>query len=412
MVSGAERQRWVGWFEWAFSPGLRAAADDRSHAGAFGGRSSEERRSSGGRAAEPDVRRLCRSPVALPPHRLGSADEAASDAEKARLNDTFAALCRIPSSFGSERACADHVAALLRAMGLEVAEDDAAAAAGAECGNLLARIPGRGERSILLCAHLDTVDDGGVPIEPVVVDGGWENANAGILGADNKAAVAVMLELARRCSVEGSPVGLELLFTVSEENALAGRQGVRRERPAVRLRLRLRPRDPDRRGRHGVADLLPHRRRLPRPRRPRRHPPRGRPLGDPRRRARDRRDAARADRRADDRQRRLDPGRRRLHQHRPGALPAAGRDPLARPRAGRGRGGEPRRRHPRRRRPRRVRRRRHLRAAVRRLPRQARRARGAGRRGGAARVRLRAAPDRHRRRLGRQRARVAPACRA
>ena len=88
----------------------------------------------------------------------------ASDAEKARLNDTFAALCRIPSSFGHERACADHVAALLRSLGLEVAEDDAAGAAGAECGNLLARLPGRGERSILLCGHLDTVDDGGVPI--------------------------------------------------------------------------------------------------------------------------------------------------------------------------------------------------------------------------------------------------------
>jgi tripeptide aminopeptidase len=146
----------------------------------------------------------------------------ASDAEKARLNDTFAALCRIPSSFGSERACADHVAAELRSMGLEVTEDDAADAAGAECGNLLARLPGRGARSILLCGHLDTVDDGGVPIDPVVVDGGWENANAGILGADNKAAVSVMLELARRCSVEGSPVGVELLFTVSEENALAG----------------------------------------------------------------------------------------------------------------------------------------------------------------------------------------------
>ena len=146
----------------------------------------------------------------------------ASDAERARLNDTFAALCRIPSSFGSERACADHVAAELRTLGLEVTEDGAAAAAGAECGNLLARLPGRGERSIVLCGHLDTVDDGGVPIEPVVVDGGWENANPGILGADNKAAVAVMLELARRCSVEGSPVGVELLFTVSEENALAG----------------------------------------------------------------------------------------------------------------------------------------------------------------------------------------------
>ena len=95
------------------------------------------------------------------------------------------------------------------------AEEDAA-------GNLLARLPGRGERSILLCAHLDTVDDGGVPIDPVIVDGGWENANDGILGADNKAAVAVILELARRCSVEGSPVGLELLFTTGEENALEG----------------------------------------------------------------------------------------------------------------------------------------------------------------------------------------------
>ena len=36
------------------------------------------------------------------------------------------------------------------------------------------------------------------PIEPVVVDGGWENAHDTILGADNKAAVAVFLEAARR----------------------------------------------------------------------------------------------------------------------------------------------------------------------------------------------------------------------
>ncbi len=107
-------------------------------------------------------------------------------------------------------------------MGLDVTEDGAAEAAGAECGNLLARLPGRGGRSILLCGHLDTVDDGGVPIEPVIVNDGWENANDGILGADNKAAVAVILELARRCSVEGAPVGLELLFTTGEENALEG----------------------------------------------------------------------------------------------------------------------------------------------------------------------------------------------
>ena len=145
----------------------------------------------------------------------------ASEAEKARLNETFADLCRIVSPFGAERECAERVADELRGMDLEVHEDDAAEAAGAECGNLLVRVPGRTERSILLCAHLDTVAVTG-DIAPVVEDDGWVNAHAAILGADNKAAVAVLLEVARRCAREPGPVGLELLFTVSEENALAG----------------------------------------------------------------------------------------------------------------------------------------------------------------------------------------------
>lgn len=145
----------------------------------------------------------------------------ASEVERRRLNETFARLCAIPSPFGSERACAEAVARELRTMGLDVEEDGAAAESGAECGNLLARIPGRGERTIMLCAHLDTVPETGV-IEPVLDDDGWVSAGDTILGADNKAAVAVILEVARRCAVEGSPVGLELLFTVSEENALAG----------------------------------------------------------------------------------------------------------------------------------------------------------------------------------------------
>ena len=147
----------------------------------------------------------------------------ASDVERRRLNDTFARLCAIPSPFGHERACAEAVARELRTMGIDVEEDGVAAEAGAECGNLLARIPGRGERTILLCSHLDTVPEDGT-IEPVVVDGGWESAGDTILGADNKAAVAVMLEVARRCAIEGSPVNIELLFTVCEEVGLAGAQ--------------------------------------------------------------------------------------------------------------------------------------------------------------------------------------------
>jgi tripeptide aminopeptidase len=137
----------------------------------------------------------------------------ASEAEKARLAELFTALCRIPSPSGREQECADRVLAELRRVGVTADSD--------EHGNLLARIPGRSDRSLLMCAHMDTVEPV-APIEPVLVDGGWENAHDGILGADNKAALAVMLEVARRVSIEGSPVGLELLFTVSEEDALAG----------------------------------------------------------------------------------------------------------------------------------------------------------------------------------------------
>jgi len=145
----------------------------------------------------------------------------ASEVERRRLNDTFAELCAISSPSGQERAMADRVTAELTALGIAVEEDDAAPAAGAQCGNLLARLPGRSERSVLLCAHLDTVPHEGA-IEPVLVDGGWESAGDTILGADNKAAIAVFLELARRTAIEGSPVAVELLFTVSEERALAG----------------------------------------------------------------------------------------------------------------------------------------------------------------------------------------------
>jgi tripeptide aminopeptidase len=145
----------------------------------------------------------------------------ASEVERRRLNDLFAELCAIPSPFGLERAMADRVAADLRGLGVETIEDGAAAESGAQSGNLLARLSGRAERWVMLCAHLDTVPHDGA-VEPVLVDGGWESAGDTILGADNKAAVAGLLALAHRAAVEGLPVGVELLFTVSEENALAG----------------------------------------------------------------------------------------------------------------------------------------------------------------------------------------------
>jgi tripeptide aminopeptidase len=146
-----------------------------------------------------------------------------SPAQREKLAETFVSLCRIESPSGRERACADWVAAELRSLGLEPEEDQAGEVAGSDAGNLLAHLPGTGEESILICTHLDTVPLTAA-VEPVLVDGGWENAGEGILGADNKAAVAVALELVRalKAAPEPPPVGVELLFTVCEETGLRG----------------------------------------------------------------------------------------------------------------------------------------------------------------------------------------------
>jgi tripeptide aminopeptidase len=146
-----------------------------------------------------------------------------SEAERERLHQTFAALCAIPSPSRQERACADWLTDELRSMGLVVEEDDSGPALGSDAGNLLARIPGRADASILLCAHMDTVPLA-APLEPVLVDGAWENANDGILGADNKSAVAVIVELARRFTQGAAPppIGIEMLFTICEEVSVGG----------------------------------------------------------------------------------------------------------------------------------------------------------------------------------------------
>ena len=146
----------------------------------------------------------------------------ASAEEKARVVSDFVRLCEVESPSRRERAMADAVTADLRGLGLDVDEDRSGGETGSDAGNLLARIPAPpGGRTILLCAHLDTVPlDAAVRVEQA--DGVITNANEAILGADNKAAVAVILGVARRLAAGDTPVGVEILFTTCEELALAG----------------------------------------------------------------------------------------------------------------------------------------------------------------------------------------------
>jgi len=138
-----------------------------------------------------------------------------------RLFETFTRLCETPSETGYEREVADWIAAQLRGFGWEVVEDDSAERADANAGNLICRIPGRSEEWVSFFAHMDTVPHT-EPIQVVLADGVFRSAGETILGADNKAAVAVLMELAANARSEQPACGLELVFTVAEEEGLRG----------------------------------------------------------------------------------------------------------------------------------------------------------------------------------------------
>jgi tripeptide aminopeptidase len=145
----------------------------------------------------------------------------AAVSDERRLHDRFVRLCEIPSPTGQEREVADAVIAELRELGLDVQEDDAAGRARAGAGNIVARLPGANGRWVMFSGHLDTVPHD-APVEVVLDDGVFRSRGETILGADNKAALAVLLELVARHRDKPPPAGIELLLTVAEEDGLRG----------------------------------------------------------------------------------------------------------------------------------------------------------------------------------------------
>ena len=139
-----------------------------------------------------------------------------------RLLDLFLRLVETPSPGGGERAVADLIGDELRAAGLEVCEDDTAAATGAGSGNLIVRLEGEGRGTpVLIAAHMDTVAVDG-PVRALVSAGVVRSAGDTILGADDKAACAALVDLLLALAGEPPACGLEAVFTTAEERGLRG----------------------------------------------------------------------------------------------------------------------------------------------------------------------------------------------
>ncbi|HET9074955.1 MAG TPA: M20/M25/M40 family metallo-hydrolase [Solirubrobacteraceae bacterium] len=138
--------------------------------------------------------------------------------------DLFLALVQIASPSGSEGAVAGAIAGWLADVAPDVAvsRDGADALTGSDTGNLVARRRLAADRpTVLMIAHLDTVQAPGDRVVPVVgEDGVVRSAGETILGADNKSAVAALLWLLAHPRPEHA--NLVAVFTTTEERGVMG----------------------------------------------------------------------------------------------------------------------------------------------------------------------------------------------
>ena len=138
---------------------------------------------------------------------------------KRRLVNTFIKLVKIDSLSLREKKAVSYLKSELNKLGLK--SYYAGKVEGGNAQNLVVDIPGRGPR-VLLNAHVDTVSPG-IGIRPVKKNGFIIPGGQTVLGADNKAGVAAILEIIRLIQAKKiSHPTLRVLFTVAEEIGLLG----------------------------------------------------------------------------------------------------------------------------------------------------------------------------------------------
>lgn len=141
-----------------------------------------------------------------------------------RMAKEFAALASMSSPSLQEAEIAARLEQRLREMGAEVLFDTSQQATGGQIGNMVARFPAAGldVAPMLFSVHMDTVS----PCEnvvPVLRDGIFTSAGETVLGADDKAGIAELieaLEVIREQQIPRGPV--EVVITVAEEIGLLG----------------------------------------------------------------------------------------------------------------------------------------------------------------------------------------------
>ncbi len=140
-----------------------------------------------------------------------------------RLLATFFDLVSVDSPSRGELEVALVLARKFEDLGFSVRFDASSSITGSNTGNLIAELPAAaGVRTLMLSAHMDCVE----PcrgVVPALRDGVVYSEGETVLGADDKAGIAAILEACQRLIETGADrPGLKVVLTVCEEIGLAG----------------------------------------------------------------------------------------------------------------------------------------------------------------------------------------------
>jgi tripeptide aminopeptidase len=147
-----------------------------------------------------------------------------------RLLNEFLQLVQVDSETKFEAEIAAVLKQKFTELGVDVFEDDTMSITGHGAGNLVCTLKGtkEGVDPIYFTCHMDTVVPG-KGIKPSIKDGYVVTDGTTILGADDKAGIAVMIETVRVLKEQNLPHGtIQFIITVGEESGLVGAKALNR----------------------------------------------------------------------------------------------------------------------------------------------------------------------------------------
>ena len=143
-----------------------------------------------------------------------------------RLKKFFVELASIPSPSQREGQVAQYLKEKFSSLGARVIFDHSSSYTGSEVGNLIVKLfTEEGKPRLFLAGHMDTV---GPTEDPKILFDGevFRSDGRTVLGADDKSALAIFLEIASVLRENGLRIPVEFVCTTCEEIGLLGAKGL------------------------------------------------------------------------------------------------------------------------------------------------------------------------------------------